>query len=136
MIRKTKWHHPFLLKFDHLEGFHQPPLTYDAQIIVCWVGYFAPAKTSSVGFYFSSLKYHTNLLVTPEDQVISASSQLTDTLQGIKSPQLHTFTLQALGDLHNVILRGHQRNQCTPLFKRHPLKAGGTSTTTQLTVSP
>jgi hypothetical protein len=37
MIRKTLWHHPFLLKFDVREGFHQPPLTYDAQIMVCLV---------------------------------------------------------------------------------------------------
>jgi hypothetical protein len=41
-------------------------------------------------------------LVTPKDQVIVAAACLTDTLQGIKSPQLHTSTLEALGDLCNV----------------------------------
>jgi hypothetical protein len=46
----------FLLKFDRREGFHQPPLTYDAQITVCLVGFFAPAKTSSVGFYLTGIQ--------------------------------------------------------------------------------
>jgi hypothetical protein len=41
MIRKTLWHHPFLLKFDRCEGFHLPPLTYDAQITVCPVKVFS-----------------------------------------------------------------------------------------------
>ena len=35
MIRKTLWYHRFLLKFDCREGFHQPLLTYDAQITGC-----------------------------------------------------------------------------------------------------
>jgi len=43
-----------LLKFDHTEGFHQPPLMYDTQITICPV-FFYPAKMSSVGFYFNSL---------------------------------------------------------------------------------
>ena len=43
MIRKTLWHHPFLLKFDRRKGFHQPPLTYDTHITVCLV-FFIPPK--------------------------------------------------------------------------------------------
>jgi hypothetical protein len=49
-------------------------------------------------------KYLTNPLDTPEDQVIVAAACLMDTLQGIKSPQLHTSTLQVLGDLRDVFL--------------------------------
>ena len=41
-----------LLKFDRREGFHRPPLKYDAQITVCPVGFFAPAKIPSLGLYF------------------------------------------------------------------------------------
>jgi hypothetical protein len=43
-----------LLKFDRREGFHQPPLTYNTQIMVYPV-FFYPAKMTSVGFYFNSL---------------------------------------------------------------------------------
>ena len=39
---------PIPLKFDHHEGFHNPPLTYDAQITVCLVGFLAHAKIPSV----------------------------------------------------------------------------------------
>jgi hypothetical protein len=40
----------------------------------------------------------------PEDQVIVAAAHLTNALQvqGINQPQLHTSTLQALGDLRDV----------------------------------
>ena len=41
-------------------------------------------------------------MVTPEDKVIAAAAHVTDTLQGIGSPPLHTSTLQALGNLCNV----------------------------------
>ncbi len=66
---------------------------------------FGPPQTRATcisGATFFKHKYLTNPLVMPEDQVIVAPACLTDTLQGIKSPQLHTSTLQALGDLCNV----------------------------------
>jgi hypothetical protein len=51
---------------------------------------------------FFKHKYLTNPSVTLEDQVIAAAARLMVTLQGIKSPQLHTSTLQALGNLPYV----------------------------------
>jgi len=48
MIRRTEWHPSFPLKFDRYEGFHKPPLTHNAQITVCPVEFFAPAKIPSV----------------------------------------------------------------------------------------
>jgi hypothetical protein len=51
----------------------------------------------------------------PEDQVIAAAARLTDTLQGIKSPQLHTSTIQALGDLRNVFYEAANATNA-PLF--------------------
>jgi hypothetical protein len=48
MIWRTEWHPPIPLKLDHHEGFHNPPLTYDAQITVCLVGFLAHAKIPSV----------------------------------------------------------------------------------------
>jgi hypothetical protein len=44
-----------------------------------------------------------------------AFSRLTDTLQGIKSPQLHTSTLQALGDLRDVFYEAANATNA-PLF--------------------
>jgi hypothetical protein len=44
MSWRTIWHYPFLLKFNRREGFHQLPLTYDAQITVCPVKFFLPPK--------------------------------------------------------------------------------------------
>jgi hypothetical protein len=64
---------------------------------------------------FFKHKYLTNPLVTLEDQVIVAAARLTDTLQGIKSPQLHTSTLQALGDLRDVFYEAANATNA-PLF--------------------
>jgi hypothetical protein len=62
MIRRTKWHPPFPLKFDRHEGFHKLPLTHDAaQIMVCPVEFFAPAKIPSV----SILTVLTRLMLSP-----------------------------------------------------------------------
>jgi hypothetical protein len=44
-----------LLKFDRREGFHQPPLTYDAQITVCPVKFFLPPKEQDPVFNLDSL---------------------------------------------------------------------------------
>jgi hypothetical protein len=44
-----------------------------------------------------------------------AATCLTDTLQGIKSAQLHTSTLQALGDLRNVFYEATNATNA-PLF--------------------
>ena len=49
------------LKFDRYEGFHKPPLTHDAQITVCLVNFFAPAKILSV----SILTVLTRLMLYP-----------------------------------------------------------------------
>jgi hypothetical protein len=69
----------------------------------CWK-FWTPTTCATCisGAAFFKHKYLTNPSVTPEDQVIAAAACLTDTLQGIKSPQLHTSTLQALGDLCDV----------------------------------
>ncbi len=47
-------------------------------------------------------KYLTNPSITLEDQVIAAAAHLSNTLQGIRSPQLHTSTLKSLGDLQDI----------------------------------
>jgi hypothetical protein len=68
----------------------------------CWKFWTPTTRAMHIsGAAFFKDKYLTNPSVTPEDQVIAAAACLTDTLQGIKSPQLHTSTLQALGNLRN-----------------------------------
>jgi hypothetical protein len=67
------------------------------------------------GTVFFKHKYITDPSIMPEDQVIAAAARLTDTLQGIKSPQLHTSTLQALGDLHDVFFEAANATKA-PLF--------------------
>jgi hypothetical protein len=64
---------------------------------------------------FFKHKYLTNPSVMPEDQVIAAAACLMDTLQGLKSPQLHTSTLQALGDLRNIFYEASNATNA-PLF--------------------
>jgi hypothetical protein len=47
----------------------------------------------------------------PEDQVIAAAANLSNTLQGIRSPQLHASTLKLLGDLQEIV---HEAANKTP----------------------
>ena len=54
------------------------------------------------GAAFFKHNYLTNPTVMLEDQVITAAACLADTLYGMRSPQLHTSTLQVLGDLRDV----------------------------------
>jgi hypothetical protein len=76
---------------------------------------------------FFKHKYLTNPSATPEDQVILAAARPTDTLQGIKSPQLHTSTLQALGDLRDIFYEAASTTNAslfpadTPSRKEAPL---------------
>jgi hypothetical protein len=86
----------------------------------CWK-FWTPTTLATCisGAAFFKHKNLTNPSVTPEDQVIAAAACLMDTLQGIKSPKLHTSTLQALGDLRNVFMRPpmqpmHLSSQLTP----------------------
>jgi hypothetical protein len=82
----------------------------------CWKFWTPITRATRIsGAAFFKHKYLTNPLVTPEDQVIAAVACLMDTLQGIKSPQLHTSTLQALGNLHNVFYEGANATNA-PLF--------------------
>jgi hypothetical protein len=82
----------------------------------CWK-FWTPTTCATCisGAFFFKHKYLTNPSVTPEDQVIAAAACVMDTLQGIKSPQLHTSTLQALGDLHNVFYEAANATNA-PLF--------------------
>ena len=54
------------------------------------------------GAAFFQDKYLTNGSIMPEDQVIAAAACLTNILQGIRSPQLHTSTLKLLCDLQDI----------------------------------
>ncbi len=82
----------------------------------CWKFWTPTTRATRIsGAAFFKHKYLTNPSVTPEDQVIAAAACLTDTLQGIKSPQLHTSTLQALGDLRDVFYEAANATNA-PLF--------------------
>jgi hypothetical protein len=87
----------------------------------CWKFWTPTTPTTHIsGAAFFKHKYLTNLSVTPEDQVIAAAAHLTDTLQGIKSPQLHTSTLQALSDLHDVFYEATNATNAPPSLQRTP----------------
>ncbi len=82
----------------------------------CWKFWIPTTRATRIsGGAFFKHKYLTNPSVMPEDQVIAAAACLTDTLEGIKSPQLHTSTLQALGDLCNVFYEAANATNA-PLF--------------------
>jgi hypothetical protein len=82
----------------------------------CWKFWTPTTRATRIsGAAFFKHKYLTSPLVMPEDLVIEAAACLTDTLQGIKSPQLHTSTLQALGDLRDVFYKAANATN-TPLF--------------------
>jgi hypothetical protein len=59
MSWRTIGHYPFLLKFNRRKGFHQPPLTYDAQITVCPVKFFLPPKELGPVFNFCTVLFVT-----------------------------------------------------------------------------
>jgi hypothetical protein len=82
----------------------------------CWKFWTPTTRATHIsGAAFFKHKYLTNPSVTPEDQLIAAAARLTDTLQDIKSPQLHTSTLQALGDFCNVFYKAANATNATLL---------------------
>jgi hypothetical protein len=69
----------------------------------CWKFWTPTTRATRIsGAAFFKHKYLTNPSITPEDQVIAAAAHLTDTLEGIRSPQLQTSTLKSLGDLQDI----------------------------------
>ncbi len=89
----------------------------------CWKFWTPTTRATRIsGTAFFKHKYLTNPSVMPEDQVIAAAAHLMDTLQGIKSPHLHTSTLKLLGDLQDIFHEAakstqaqSQYNPCTHL---------------------
>ena len=61
-----------------------------------------PHNTRHTHLRGSLHKYLTHPSITPEDRVIAAAAHLTDTLEGIRSPQLQTSTLKSLGNLQDI----------------------------------
>ena len=60
----------------------------------CWKFWTPTTHATCIsGAAFFKHKYLTNPLITPEDQVIAAAAHLSNTLQGIRSPHLHTSNL-------------------------------------------
>ena len=69
----------------------------------CWKFWTPTTRATRIsGAAFFEHKYLTNPSITPEDQVIAAAAHLSNTLQGIRSPQLHTSTLKLLCDLQDI----------------------------------
>ena len=78
----------------------------------CWKFWTPTTRATRIsGAAFFKHKYLTNPSITPEDQVIAAAAHLSNTLQGIRSPQLHTSTLKSLGDLQDIF---HEAANRTP----------------------
>ena len=78
----------------------------------CWKFWTPTTRATHIsGAAFFKHKYLTNPSITPEDQVIAAAAHLSNTLQGIRSPQLHTSTLKSLGNLQDIF---HEAANKTP----------------------
>jgi hypothetical protein len=69
----------------------------------CWKFWIPTTRATRIlGAAFFKHKYLTNPSITPEGHVIAAAAHLTNTLQGIRPPELHTYTLKSLGDLQDI----------------------------------